>query len=625
MITLCTAGHIDHGKSTLVKCLTSIDPDRLPEEKNRGMTIDLGFAWMPISTGEVIGIVDIPGHKHFIGNVIPGMSSADGVILVIAADDGWMPQTEEHVQILDMLGIKHGIVALTKIDLVDDPEWLAMVETDISLRLAQTSLKDAPIIKVSTKNSIGITELREAINQLALKITPNADIGKARLPIDRVFIVKGSGVVVTGTLKNGSLSCNDEIVILPAGLKANIRSIESYKKRVVRALPGSRVALNLGGLKKTELKRGDVILARKTKAGRLVDAEVRVVGQMNKIKNNAEFLVYMETSELPAKLILIGSSTDDGTKTFFVQLQFRDEVAAYIGEHFILRDPSADSTVGGGVILDPLADRYRAKDADRLFKFLKRRRDLNLEELILTEAEKLKYAKRDDFLEASLYSSADIISCVDRLINEGKLIGIDSYIIDVAFWQEQAGRFLEALSQEHGFNPLGEAVPQAKLMAYLALPEELFQYLILEMVEQGKIVRSGDSVALSTHKPRLSSNQEELISIIQELFAENPANPLTLQELTSKIPDSEEVIHFMCRQNILVELPEGVLFDAKQYQHIRKKVIAFLEQNGRISIQDLRSLTGFSRKYLLPILLSLDREGITRREGDVRILYSKGK
>ncbi|UCE97246.1 MAG: selenocysteine-specific translation elongation factor, partial [Dehalococcoidia bacterium] len=299
MFTFGTAGHIDHGKSSLVKALTAIDPDRLPEEKKRGMTIDLGFAWFQASSGEMVGIVDVPGHEHFVRNVIPGLGGIDAALLVIAADDGWMPQTEEHLQILHLLGVKNGIVALTKIDLVDDLDWLELVETEIVEKLTMSNLQSAPIIRVSSKDGSGIQQLKETIERLVLELVPRKDTGKPRLPVDRVFMMKGSGVVVTGTLSNGSLSTGDDVFISPGGQTAHIRTIESYKQQVNRAQPGSRVALNLTGVKKSGIERGDIVMTVNAKTSKVVNVELSTTPQLtNPLKTNSELAFYFETREL---------------------------------------------------------------------------------------------------------------------------------------------------------------------------------------------------------------------------------------------------------------------------------------------------------------------------------------
>jgi len=617
VLTLGTAGHIDHGKSTLVKALTSIDPDRLPEEKRRGMTIDLGFAWLQASSGEMLGIVDVPGHKHFVRNVIPGLGGIDAAILVVAADDGWMPQTEEHVQILDLLGVNHGIVALTKVDLIDDPGWLELVETDIGERLAQTSLQNSPIIRISSIDGTGIQELKEAIDQLVLKIAPRKYIGKPRLPIDRVFVMKGSGVVVTGTLLNGCLASGDDVFISPNGLTAHIRSIESYKQKVDKAQPGSRVALNLTGVKEEQLKRGDIVLANKARTSKIVNVEIRLIPQLESLKSNTELIVYLETRELLARIIPIGAKAIQSQEPALAQLQFKEDVATYIGERFILRWQSPNYTIGGGIILDPLAVKYKLRDADKVIAFLGRRKGLGLEELILSEVAKYKYVDREELLAASLYSSTEIAECVIRLFNQGKLIATSSYVIGPGYWQEQIERALELLAREHALNPRSR-LSQGELDSYLALPKEVFARVIATLIDSGQAIREEDTIFLTTHKPKLA----QAVAEIAELFAQNH-NPTTKKTLITEIPGSSDVIRYMCRQNILVELDDGVLLDREGYEKVKSKIIYFLEDMGQISIQDVHTLFGFSRKYSIPLLTYLDKEGITRREGDVRVLCIK--
>ncbi len=625
MLIIGTAGHIDHGKSTLVKALTSIDPDRLPEEKRRGMTIDLGFAWLQASSGEVVGIVDVPGHKHFVHNVIPGLSGIDAALLVVAADDGWMPQTEEHVQILDLLGVKHGIIALTKVDLSNDPAWLELVEKDVSGRLAQTSLANSPIIRVSSRDGSGIQQLKEAIDLLVLKIVPRMDIGKPRVPIDRVFVMKGSGVVVTGTLINGCLYAGTDVIISPSGLTAHIRAIESYKRQADMAQPGSRVALNLSGVKKDELKRGDIVFTSENQArtGRIVDAEIRLIPQLESLKNNTELVVYLETRELLSRITLFGVKSIRSPEPAFAQLRFNQDVATYIGEHFILRRQSPALTIGGGIILDPFADKYRTRDADKLTKFLKRRRGLRLEELILSEVDRHKHIEREEVLVASRYSSTEIASSAALLIKEGRLMATKSYIIDLKYWQEQGEKTLEILHRGQSLDPSKEGLAQAVLHSYLNLPKEAFNQLIGTLIDKGQVVREEDIIALPSHKLRLAQEREVKISKITAIFAQSLKNPPTMKELAAQIPGSEDVIRIMCQRNMLVELANGILLSREHYENIKSEIIKFLKENRQISIQDVHSLFGFSRKYTIPLLNYLEKENILRREGDTRVLASK--
>jgi selenocysteine-specific elongation factor len=626
MLTIGTVGHIDHGKSSLVKALTSIDPDRLPEEKKRGMTIDLGFAWLQTSSGEVVGIVDVPGHEHFVRNVIPGLGGIDAALLVVAADDGWMPQTEEHVQILDLLSVKDSIVALTKIDLIDDPGWLELVEKDISDKLTATGLKNAHIIRISSKNGSGIPQLKEAIDRLALELVPRKDIDQPRLPIDRVFTMKGSGVVVTGTLINGSLSTGDDIFISPGGQAAHIRSIESYKQQVNNAQPGSRVALNLSGVKKSGLKRGDIVMSIKAAISRIINVELRLIAQLtSSLKTNSELVFYLETRELLGRLILFGRNEVAAGATALAQIRFNEDVSAYIGEHFIVRRQSPSDTVGGGIVLDPQATKFRIRDSAKTTAFLERRKDLELEELVLTELEKNKYVERKGFLQNCCYSAGEVSDDIKLLQDQKRLVVTDAYIVDSNHWQQQQNKLLDNLLREHTANPLKKGLSQPMLQSQLDLPKEVFSQMIASLIKDGKIDRQEDLVYLSSHKPTLSLDQDEMVSAIMFFMKKDPANPPKIREVAESIAGSEKVVRFMLQQNTLIELPDSILLEKIRYEKIVEEITGFLKKNGEISIQDINALFGFSRKYTIPLMQYLDIKGVTRREGNVRILAKKQK
>jgi len=623
MFIIGTAGHIDHGKSALVQALTAIDPDRLPEEKRRGMTIDLGFAWLPLSSGEVVGIVDVPGHEDLIRNVVAGVWGIDAVLLVIAADDGWMPQTEEHLQILDLFHIEHGIVALTKVDLIDDPHWLDLVEEDIQGRLKGTRLSGAPIVRVSAKEGTNIQELRRSIEELISKIASKRNIGRPYLPIDRVFTIKGSGTVVTGTLVDGSLSQGEKVTVFPKKLQTRIRALESYKEKAGKAQPGTRVALNLVGLEKEGLKRGDIVFGgeEQSRSSKILDTRVELISQLAyPIKSNTELAVYLGTREILGRVILFGRENLRPGESGFAQFRFKEPVATRIGDRFIIRKPSPAETIGGGTVLDPLASKHKFKDMDKVILFLQRRVSLEIGELLLSELDKNKYIKGEELLVASHYPSAEIASYVRLLQNKNELIVVDSWVVDSTYWQRQMNQILDILAAEHSLHPLWKGLPQAELQDRLGLPRELFKRLIATLIESGKIAGKKDIIALSTHKPQLSPEQESVASSILELFERNRTNPPTGRELAIQIPGSEEIVQFMCQQNMLVELPEGILFERKHYETVKNEIIDFLKSNGTISIQQVRKLFGFSRKHILPLLSKLDGEGITRRRGDERIL-----
>lgn len=626
MFILGTAGHIDHGKSALVRALTDMDPDRLPEEKRRGMTIDLGFAWLNLSSGERIGIVDVPGHKDLVRNLIAGIWGIDATLLVIAADDGWMPQTEEHLQILDLLHIEHGIVVITKVDLINDPTWLDLVEEDVKRRLKMTKLSGAPIIRVSAKEGTNIQGLKKNIEELVAKISPKKDIGKPYIPIDRVFTVKGSGTVLTGTLIDGSISPGMEVTIFPKSLHSRVRALESYKEKTDKALPGSRVALNLIGLEKEFIKRGDIVFGEEgqIKSSEIIDTTVKLIPQLSHpVKSGTEFAVYLGTREILGKMTLLGSGSLGPEESTFAQFRFREPVASRIGDSFVIRKPSPAETIGGGTVLDPLASKHKFKDMDKIISFLQKRMGFDIEELILSELDKHKYIKEGELLMASHHSPAEITSCVKLLQNKNKLIVFDSWVIDSTYWQGKMEQVIDIIVHEHSIHPLGKGLHQAELCSRLDLPKGLFDRLIENLVGSGKITCDKDVIALSAYKPALSSEQESIASKILELFERNRTNPPTKKELSTQILGSEGIVRFMCQHNKLIELPDDVLFEYKHYEIVKNELIDFLKNNDTISIQQIRELFGFSRKHILPLLNKLDQEGITKRLGDNRVLAKR--
>ena len=623
MIIIGTAGHIDHGKSALIQALTSIDPDRLPEEKRREMSIDLGFAWLRTSSGEMIGIVDVPGHEDFVKTMIAGVGGIDAALLIIAADEGWMPQTEEHLRILDLLHIKHGIVVLNKIDVVDEPGWLDLIEEDVRGRLKETALSDVPIVRVSAKRGTNIGELRQRLEELVLQVIPKRDTSRPRLSIDRVFSMRGSGVVVTGTLIGGALARGDKVFIFPKNLHSYIRTLESYKEKRDRVEPGTRVAVNLVGLEKEDLSRGDIIFGEEeqVKSSEFIDVAIEAIPHLsNPIKVNAEFKIYLGTKEITGKVALLTGEILRSGESAFAQIRFKEEVATRLGDHFIIRRPSPPETIGGGTVLDPLASKHKFKDRDKVARFLQRRAGLEIDELVLSELDKNKYMNEKELLVASHYSQQEVMNCVASLRDEGKLIMAGSWVVDITYWQTQIEQILHLLAEKYSLHPLEKGFPQGELQSRLKLPKELFDQLIASLIGSGKIAREQNIIALSTHRLSLSPEQERLVSQILKVFEKSGSNPPTRKELIAQMPNSEGIIRYMRQQNMLVELPEGVLFERKHYESIKSQIINFLRSNGSISIQQVRELFGFSRKYVLPLLNKLDEEGITQRRDDKRVL-----
>jgi selenocysteine-specific elongation factor len=515
---------------------------------------------------------------------------------------------------------------LTKIDLNDDPHWLDLVEEDIRDKLRGTSLSDAPIVRVSARLGTNIAELRQRIDEMVSQTPPNQDIGKPRLPIDRVFSIKGSGVVVTGTLMDGTLARGDEIYIFPKGLRARIRTLESYKEKLDRAQPGTRVALNLAGLEKEDLERGNIIFGDKgqAKSSRIIDVQVQLIPQLfASLKSNTEYKIYLGTRELSGQVVLLGKDSIKAGESGFAQLRFKEPAATRLGEHFIVRRVSPSQTIGGGMVLDPAASRHKYKNIPGVTRSLERRARLEIADLILLELEERKYIAEKDLLIASRYSTQEISRCAASLQTSGKLVRAGAWIVAPAHWQKMSAQVLDTLTRQHELHPLEKGLPQAELESRLHLPKTLFSNLITALIESGKIVRQESTISLLTHRPSLAPQQEKLVADILNMLKADPANPPTRKEILASLPGSETVIRYLCQQGLAVELPDGLLFERQYYEKAKVKVTSFLEKNGAITIQQVRDLLGFSRKYIIPLLNKLEEEGIIRRRGEERVLIKR--
>jgi len=625
MFVFGTAGHIDHGKTALIYALTSIDTDRLPEEKERGMTIDLGFAWMKLPSGENVGIVDVPGHENLIKNMIAGATGIDAVILVIDANEGWMPQTEEHFQIVDLLDIKYGIIAITKIDLVDQAR-LNIVEKQIKERLKNTVLFDAPVVKVSTIKNIGIDQIKSAIQDLIPRMKPKKDIGKPRLSIDRVFNIKGSGTVVTGTLIGGTLNQGMEVTIFPSYKKTRLRNLQTYKEKIEKAFPGSRVALNLVGMEKNDLHRGDIVFgSNQIKASKNIDVQIQLLPRLKKysLADRQEVLFFTGTKEILAKIFLPETKPLQSDETGFAQLRFKEPLATYLGDRFILRIPSPPKTIGGGLIIDPLAHKHHFKDRDALH-FLQKRIKFDLRELVLTELKKNIFIKKDNLLINSNYADSEIKEAVEQFKKQGEIITTNSWLIDKNYWQEQKTKFINRLNREYELYPLQAGFPLNKFQSYFYyLKPEIFNHLIDSLINSDKIGLKKGIIFLTSREPKISSQQKVLISKIFKILKDNPTSPPNEKTLISQIAGGKEIIDFLIQEGEIIKLSDGILLESKNYDIMKNKLIDFLKINGSISIAQVRELLGISRKYIIPLLNKMDEEKITQRKENVRILKAK--
>jgi selenocysteine-specific elongation factor len=616
LFVLGTAGHIDHGKSALVQALTGIDPDRLSQEKERGMTIDLGFAWLKLPSGREIGIVDVPGHERFVRNMLAGAGGIDIAMLVIAANEGIMPQTREHLAILDLLGISKGVVALTKKDLVDN-EWLDLVKLDIEELLKPTTLAGAPIVPVSAVTREGLSELLDIIDKLLANTQPKKDKGKPRLPIDRIFTISGSGTVVTGTLIDGSLNVGQEVEIVPGGMKSRLRGLQTHKTAENTASPGSRVAANVSGITTTQIQRGEIL----TKPGwltttTLVSARLRMLKDARyPLKHNAERNFYVLAAEATAKIRLLESDTIKPAESGWVQITLDRPLAIVDGDHFIIR--STTETLGGGVIVDAHARRLPRYKPEAI-ETLRIREKGSPEELVVARLEAKRWLELNDLLALISLPPDEVKLLVEGMVNRGEVLqlgqGEHSLLLALSVWNSLALEVKRNLQEYHSKFPIRAGIPRVELTNRLKLGK--YTPLVVErLVADRALVDEGLVLRLPDFTVKLSPAQQAKIDIFLKAMAEQPyATPSEL------IPEPD-LLNLLIERKQAVKLSEGVVLSTKAYNEMVGKVMERLAANGKITLAEVRDMFQTSRKYIQAFLEHLDSEKMTRRVGDERVKY----
>jgi selenocysteine-specific elongation factor len=637
MHVIGTAGHVDHGKSTLVKALTGIDPDRWAEEQRREMTIDLGFAWLTLPSGREISVVDVPGHERFIKNMLAGVGGIDAALLVIAADESVMPQTAEHLAILDLLGVAHGLVVLTKADLVDD-EWLALVGEEVRERLQGTTFAAASLVPVSARTGQGMDTLIAAIDTL-LDATPSRTEanGAPRLPIDRSFTIGGFGAVVTGTLADGPLRVGDEVELLPAGVRARVRGLQTHRHKRETALPGARVAVNLSGVSHHDITRGDVLaLPGKLRPTQIIDVQVRLVADAPRsLVQNTPLDLFVGASETPCHATLLDREELLPGETGWLQLRLERPIAVTRGDRYILRQASPGLTLGGGVIVDAHPPRHRRFRPDVIAA---------LEALARgTPADLLRQALNDglphelaELLRTTGLGDAAVREGVVELVERGEVLRLEigdwrlemltpisnlQSPISYSSWLMNAGAFAAlsdklttALRGYHRRYPLRIGMPREELRSRLKLTGQAFDAVLSSAVAHGLVRARETHASLPEHEPRLLPEQERAVRAFLAAARATPYSP--------PIPDLEpEVLGLLLEQGALVRVAEDVVFLPETYAELLDWVRTFIQAEGSVSVAQFRDRFGTSRKYALALLEHLDERKITRRVGDARVLW----
>jgi selenocysteine-specific elongation factor len=612
MHVIGTAGHVDHGKSSLIERLTGIDPDRFAEEKRRGLTIDLGFAWLELPSGREIGIVDVPGHERFIKNMLAGAGGITICLFVVAANEGWMPQSAEHLCALEVLGVDRGVVALTKVDLVDDEER-ALALDDVRERLAPSLLSGAPIVACSATTGEGLTELVAALDDVVGQTPPSPDHGRARLWVDRAFTVAGAGTVVTGTLEGGTLRTGEEVELLGAAgvdrkaRRARIRTIQSHKKQVTEIAPGNRTALNLVGLEKTAATRGDAVVH----PGRLsltkrIDARVRVVeeaiaGRPYRLTQKGAHLLYSGSAESPVRIKLLSSADELGPgDSAFVQVYLRDSLPLARGDRFVLRDAGRAVTFGGGTVLDPLPERARRNNPQ-----------LNALLELLDGAD-------DSAALRAIVEHAGEISAIAAMQRSGAaeitpdIRRLGGLLVSAARYHELSATLQEVLSRHHSANPLEQGMPRERLRAALDLDGPAFDALVDGIDE---VVDAGALIRLRSHAVALSPEQQRARDKLVQTIESAGFSPPQQDQLGS----DPALIRSLSESGELVRIGDFYL-TARQASEARARVRSYIEKDGPVTVAEIRDLLGTTRKYAVPVCEWLDATGATLRRGDTRVL-----
>ena len=620
MYVIGTAGHVDHGKSTLVKALTDIDPDRLPEEKEREMTVDLGFAWMTLPSGREVSIVDVPGHERFIKNMLAGVGAIDLALLIVAADESVMPQTREHLAILDLLRIRRGLVVVTKSDLVDD-ELVELVMAEVEDALDGTAFRGCPMLPVSAYTGAGLDALKAAIDGILDDTEARRDLGRPRLPIDRSFTVSGFGTVVTGTLIDGSVAVGQQVELAPSGVRARIRGLQSHKARLDASAPGVRLALNLSGVSRDDVMRGEVL----TNPGwlrptRRFDAHLRMVrGAPHALKHNEGVTFHLFTSETTGRVRLLDADRLPPGGEGWVQVLLDDPVPMVKGDFFVLR--SSEDTLGGGQVADPNPRRRHRRFAADVLERLTMLDAGADEDIILTLADQLGPCDRRTLSQRSNLSESEVADRLAELAAQDAIVALgeigaqsDAVVYSRRGWDIVRNQAQVALQTYHNQYPLRRGAPPQELRSRLNLPQAVYVRVAGRLAAEGIAVDDGGLLRAPDHQVTLTAAQEAASADYLAALAAEPWSPPT-----DRHPEPELLGYLQSRGDV-VRVNDTVVFTAAAYEDLAARIVGHLEANGSVTVADARDLFNASRKYVLPLLEYLDQQRITRRVGDERVL-----
>jgi selenocysteine-specific elongation factor len=631
-VVVGTAGHIDHGKTALVKALTGIDTDRLPEEKARGITIDLGFAYLEEPGGLTIEIVDVPGHERFVKNMLAGVGGIDLVLLVIAADEGVMPQTREHLAICQLLRIKSGLVALTKRDLAEE-EWVELVKDDVARLLGGTFLEGCPILPVSAKTGEGLDQLRAALRTLAEKVLPKAADQSPRLPIDRVFTVKGFGTVVTGTLTAGRLALDDRVEIYPKGAQAKVRGLQCHGHSVEETVAGQRTAINLQGVERTAIERGDVVgLPGALVPAVLVDATLELLKDAPRpLKARDRVRFHAGTSEVMARVLLLDRPALEPGQTTCARFRLEAPIVALPGDRYVVRSYSPMITIGGGTLLDVAPPRFKRKAPALLahLAILERGAPEEALEEHLRQAGPLG-VKTAELRARTPFGPERLKALLEALQRGGKIVAVDrEWFVHADAQGRLREQILRVLEGFHAQHPLRSGISREELRGRAGSAEErFFSHMLGALETEGLVKAEKDKVRLAAHQIRLSPVQRAAVDKMEAFYRGAGAAPPSPEEALAKAglggSEENELFQLLLEERRLVRVKESLFFHAEILKTIEDKLVAFLKAKKEIGPADMKDLLGVSRKYAIPLMEYFDGQRVTTRVGDRRVLRGGG-
>lgn len=618
-IIIGTAGHVDHGKTSLIRALTGIETDRLKQEQQRGITIELGFAWFDLPDGRRAGIVDVPGHERFVRNMLAGAAGIDVVLLVVAADEGVMPQTREHLAILELLGVQAGIVVITKTDLVDQ-EMVELAEEDIADTLAGTFLADAPRVQVSAVTGQGLDRLREVISRTAVSAPPRPRRSFSRLPVDRVFVLKGFGTVVTGTLLDGPLAEGDQVLLMPGETGARIRQIQVHGSQVSSAQPGQRVAVNLAGIERPNLHRGQVLFKGEgLEAVDKVAARLKLLPEAQPLASNARIRFHCGSSETIGRAVVLGANMVEPGTDALVQFRLEEPVVAVRGDRYVIRSWSPVTTIGGGEIIE--TGRYRlSRSKETVVENLLVREQGNPASLLLSYLDETgrpmtrrQLLTRTNLATGALEQALTVLK--DRVL---------TYKADGDTWyfsaqEDFVARIKDVLARWHEENPLRQGMPKEEIRSRLfpTLSSRGFAALLERALPESGVEARGQELALAGHEVKLSAEQQVLQTKIMETLEAQPFSPPSREDL-NRLGQVDPVLALLQQEGKIIRAGEAVFAASAVDQAVNCLRRHFMEET-ELTLAQFRDYLGTSRKYALPLLEYLDGAGITRRRGDIRI------